>query len=151
MNMNDFFMVHGNTQANIGFLPRQLERWQKPGDITDIPRMTTFSGNPTANNSSANNYGGNVASLSSRYLEDGSFLRLKTLTLSYTIPASASKRVGLNNVRVYVQGTNLITSTKYGGLDPEISSQSSNQNTAGYDWATVPQPRTIQVGANVTF
>ncbi|MFT3936202.1 MAG: TonB-dependent receptor [Chitinophagaceae bacterium] len=151
MNMNDFFMVHGNTQANIGFLPRQLERWQKPGDITDIPRMTTYSGNPTANNSAANNYGGNVASLSSRYLEDGSFIRLKTLTLGYNLPQATSKRLGLNNVRIYVQGTNLITITNYGGLDPEISSQSSNQNTQGYDWATVPQPRTLQVGANITF
>ncbi len=46
MNMNDFFMVHGGTQNNIGFLPRQLERWQKPGDITDIPRMTTTSRQP---------------------------------------------------------------------------------------------------------
>ncbi len=151
MNMNDFFLVHGNTQANIGFLPRQLDRWQKPGDITDIPRMTTFSGNPSANNSAANNYGGNVANLSSRYLEDGSFIRLKTLSLSYTIPSVIVKKIGLNNIRAYVQGTNLLTFTRYGGLDPEISSQSSNQNTAGYDWATVPQPRTVQVGINVTF
>ncbi len=151
MNMNDFFMVHGNTQANIGFLPRQLERWQKPGDITDIPRMTTFSGNPSANNSPANNYGGNVASLSSRYLQDGSFIRLKTITLSYTVPPGAGKRIGFSNVRIYIQATNLLTFTKYDGLDPEISSQSANQNTAGYDWATVPQPRTLQAGVNLTF
>ncbi|WP_222539207.1 SusC/RagA family TonB-linked outer membrane protein [Pedobacter polysacchareus] len=151
MNMNDFFMVHGGTQANIGFLPRQLDRWQKPGDITDIPRLTTYSGNPTENGGAANNYGGNVASLSSRYLEDGSFIRLKTVTLGYTLPKDILTRVGISKVRVYVQGTNLLTFTKYGGLDPEVSSQSSNQNTVGYDWATVPQPRTIQIGANVTF
>lgn len=151
MNMNDFFMVHGGTQANIGFLPRQLERWQQPGDVTDIPRLTTYAGNPTANGGAANNYGGNVASLSSRYLEDGSFLRLKTLTLGYTFPTVISRKIGMNKLRVYAQGTNLLTFTKYGGLDPEVSSQSNNQNTAGYDWATVPQPRTFQVGASVTF
>jgi TonB-dependent starch-binding outer membrane protein SusC len=151
MNMNDFFLVHGGTQANIGFVPRQLERWQKPGDITDIPRLTTFSGNPTANGGAANNYGGNVASQSTRYLEDGSFIRLRTVTLSYSLPANITRRLHFSNIRAYVQGTNLLTFTHYSGLDPEVSSQSSNQNTGGYDWATVPQPRTIQVGVNVGF
>jgi TonB-linked SusC/RagA family outer membrane protein len=151
MNMNDFFLVHGNTQANIGFVPRQLERWQKPGDITDIPRVTTSSLNPEANNSAANNYGGNVANLSSRYLEDGSFIRLRTLSLSYTLPATLVSKLKFNNIRAYIQGTNLITITKYGGPDPEVSSQSSNQNTAGYDWATVPQPKTIQAGLSLVF
>jgi TonB-linked SusC/RagA family outer membrane protein len=151
MNMNDFFMIHGGTQANIGFVPRQLDRWITPGQVTDIPRLTTYSGNPTQNDGAANNYGGNVASLSSRYLEDGSFIRLKTLSLGYNIPAAAVRAIGVSKLKVYVQATNLLTFTRYKGLDPEISSQSNNQNTAGYDWATVPQPRTIQVGASVTF
>lgn len=151
MNMNDFFLIHGGTQKNIGFVPRQLERWQKPGDKTDIPRLTTYSGNPTQNGGPANNYGGNVASLSSRYLEDGSFIRLKTLSLGYNLPSAILSRWKLSSVRVYVQATNLWTHTRYGGLDPEVSSQSNNQNTAGYDWATVPQPRTIQAGLNFTF
>ena len=149
--MNDFFLVHGGTQSNIGFLPRQLERWHYEGQQTDIPRMTTFSGDPTVNGGSANNYGGNVASLSSRYLEDGSFIRLKNVSLGYTIPTVTSARWGISRARIYVSGSNLLTFTKYKGLDPEVSSQSSNQNTVGYDWATVPQPRTIQIGANVTF
>ncbi|HEY9340447.1 MAG TPA: TonB-dependent receptor [Hanamia sp.] len=151
MNMNDFFLVHGNAQANIGFLPRQLDRWQKPGDVTDIPRMTIFRGDPAINNSSANNYGGNVANMSNRYLEDGSFIRLKTILLSYTLPAAITDKLKLSNVRAYVQAMNLYTFTKYGGLDPEVSSQSGNQNTAGYDWATVPQPKTFQLGINITF
>jgi TonB-dependent starch-binding outer membrane protein SusC len=151
MNMNDFFLIHGGTQKNIGFVPRQLERWQKPGDKTDIPRLTTYSGNPTQNDGAANNYGGNVASLSSRYLENGSFIRLKTLSLGYTLPRGLLDRWRIYSARVYVQATNLWTKTKYLGLDPEVSSQSNNQNTAGYDWATVPQPRTIQAGLNVTF
>lgn len=151
MNMNDFFLVHGGTQANIGFVPRQLERWQKPGDVTDIPRLTTSSLNPSVNGGAANNYGGNVANLSSRYLRDGSFLRLKTISLGYNLPTGVVQKARFSSARVYVQATNLLTFTNYNGLDPEVSSQSSNQNTAGYDWATVPQPKTIQAGINISF
>ncbi len=151
MNMNDFFMIHGGTQKNIGFVPRQLDRWQKVGDKTDIPRMTTYSANPAQNDGAANNYGGNVASESTRYLENGSFIRLKSVSLGYTIPSDAVRRLHLGSARVYVSATNLLTFTHYLGLDPEVSSQSNNQNTAGYDWATVPQPRTVQAGLKVTF
>ncbi len=102
--MNDFFLVRGDTQANIGFVPRQLERWQKPGDNTDIPRVTTSTLNIEANNSAANNYGGNVANLSSRYLEDGSFIRLRTLSLSYTLPVTIVNKLKFNNIRAPIQG-----------------------------------------------
>ncbi len=151
VNMNDFFLVHGGTQNNIGFVPRQLERWQKAGDITDIPRLTTYSGDPTVNGGSANNYGGNVANLSSRYLEDASFIRLKNISLGYTIPEKITSKWHISKLKANISASNLLTFTKYNGLDPEVSSQGGNQNTAGYDWATVPQPRTIQVGVNVTF
>jgi hypothetical protein len=151
MNMNEFFLVHGGTQKNIGFVPRQLQRWQNEGDNTDIPRLTTYSGDPTVNGGSANNYGGNVANLSTRYLEDGSFIRLKNISFGYTIPTSITSKVQISKLRVYLSVSNLLTFTRYSGLDPEISSQSANQNTAGYDWATVPQPRTILAGVNVTF
>lgn len=151
MSMHDFFLVHGGTQNFIGFIPRQLERWQKPGDVTDIPRLTTYSGAPTVNGGPSNNYGGNVANQSSRYLLDGSFIRLRNVSLGYTLPQSIVKRAGLTNVRAYVQAANLLTFTRFTGLDPEVSSQSNSQNTAGYDWATVPQPRTVQVGVSVTL
>ena len=151
MNMNSFFMVHGGTQNNIGFIPRQLDRWQKVGDITDIPRLTTYSGDPTVNGGSANNYGGNVASLSTRYLEDGSFIRVKNISLGYTIPASITTKWHISRLRANVSVSNLLTFTHYKGLDPEVSSQGGNQNTAGYDWATVPQPRTIQFGVSASF
>ncbi|MDP4225117.1 MAG: TonB-dependent receptor [Bacteroidota bacterium] len=154
MNMNEFFMVHGGTQNNIGFLKRQLERWQKAGDVTDIPRLiTSYSGDPSTNvnGGSANNYGGVVANRSTRYLDDGSFVRVKDISLGYSIPASLTSRLHISRVRAYISVSNLLTFTKYRGLDPEISSQSNNQNTAGYDWATVPQPRTILTGINVSF
>jgi outer membrane receptor protein involved in Fe transport len=141
MNMNRFFLVHGGTQSNIGYLREQLQRWQKPGDVTDIPRLTSVA--------ASNNYGGVVQNLSDRYLEDGSFLRLRTLTLGYTVPKQAAASVHLNSLRVYVQAVNLFTLTPYSGLDPEVNSQSGVSNTKNFDWATVPQPRTVQVGVTV--
>ncbi|PJJ60716.1 SusC/RagA family TonB-linked outer membrane protein [Hymenobacter chitinivorans] len=141
MNMNRFFLVHGGTQSNIGYLREQLDRWQHPGDQTDIPRLTT--------NAASNNYGGVVQNLSDRYLEDGSFLRLRTLTLGYTIPKETLAKARLNSVRIYVQAANLFTLTPYSGLDPEVNSQSGVSNTKNFDWATVPQPRTFQVGVTV--
>ncbi len=151
LSMHDFFLVHGGTQNNIGFIPRQLERWQKPGDITDIPRLTTYSGDPTINGGAANNYGGNVANMSSRYLSDGSFVRLKNIALSYNLPKSVTNSLHLSKLRATVSVTNLFTITKYKGLDPEVNAQSSSQNTYGYDWATVPQPRTVQLTLNAIF
>jgi len=143
MNMNRYFLVHGGTQRNIGYYPEQLERWQKPGDITDIPRLTRVS--------SSNNYGGTVQNLSTRYLEDGSFIRLRTVTLGYTLPLALVSRYHLSSLRLYVSGTNLWTATPYSGLDPEVNSQSGVANTKNFDWATVPQPRTIQAGLTVGF
>ncbi|SFP93169.1 SusC/RagA family TonB-linked outer membrane protein [Hymenobacter arizonensis] len=141
MNMNRFFLVHGGTQSNIGYLSEQLQRWQKPGDVTDIPRLTSVA--------SSNNYGGVVQNLSDRYLEDGSFLRVRTLTLGYSLPKETIASVHLSSLRVYVQAANLFTFTPYSGLDPEVNSQSGVSNTKNFDWATVPQPRTVQVGVTV--
>jgi TonB-dependent starch-binding outer membrane protein SusC len=151
LNMSDFFLVHGGTQNGIGFNSRQLDRWQQPGDVTDIPKMSKYTLNPTANNSAANNYTGQVANLSSRYLDDGSFLRLKNVALSYTLPKSITTPLKVNRIKATLTATNLWTLTKYKGLDPEVSAQSENQNTAGYDWATVPQPRTVEFKLNVTI
>ncbi|WP_080240442.1 SusC/RagA family TonB-linked outer membrane protein [Spirosoma rigui] len=141
MNMNRFFLVHGGTQRNIGYVPDQLNRWQKPGDETSIPRLTT--------DPASNNYGGVVQNLSDRYLEDGSFVRLRTLSLGYTVPKSLLTRFRLASLRAYVQATNLFTLTPYSGLDPEVNSQSNVANTKNFDWATVPQPRTLQAGLTI--
>ena len=151
LNMHDFFLVHGGTQNGIGFTRRQLNRWQKPGDITDIPKPTKYSRNPEQNNSSANNYTGQVANLSSRYLDDGSFLRLKNIAIGYTLPQALTSRLHLNRIKATVSATNLWILTGYKGVDPEVSAQSENQNTAGYDWATIPQPRTFEIKLNLTF
>jgi len=151
LNMHDFFLVHGGTQNGIGFDPRQLNRWQKPGDITDIPKMTKYTLNPSQNNSPANNYTGQVANLSSRYLEDGSFLRLRNVAVGYTLPKQFAQKLKVQKLKATFSATNLFTWTKYGGLDPEVSAQSTDQNTAGYDWATVPQPRTYELIINISL
>ncbi|MDR0815545.1 MAG: TonB-dependent receptor [Bacteroidales bacterium] len=150
MNMKDYFLVHGGA-ANIGFIPRQLDRWQKPGDVTDIPRLTLYNGDPNVNGGSANNYQGIVNRRSTRFLEDASYLRLRDVSLSYSIPKDWASKVGVQRIKVGVSASNLWTLTPYKGLDPEVSAQSTNQNTAGYDWAAVPQPRTFQVILNVTL
>lgn len=113
--------------------------------------MTRYALNPEQNNAPANNYTGQVANLSSRYLEDGSFLRLRNVSIGYTLPQALAAKLKLYRLKATVSATNLWTWTNYGGLDPEVSAQSTNQNTAGYDWATVPQPRTFEFILNITL
>jgi TonB-dependent starch-binding outer membrane protein SusC len=114
-----------------------LRRWRNPGDITDVPRYefeNTF-----------NNYH------STRFLEDGSYLRLKNLSLGYSLPPAIANRLLMQNVRVYCSGTNLFTYTKYSGADPEVSTLDGSVAAQGIDFFTLPQVRTISVGINATL
>ncbi|WP_210519639.1 SusC/RagA family TonB-linked outer membrane protein [Hymenobacter terricola] len=128
----------------------QLNRWRKPGDITDVPKANYLSGNGTAN--------------SSRFVRDGSYGRLRTVTLGYNLPAGLVKKGYLQSVRVYAQALNLLTFTNYKGWDPEVnadylaSSGTLGSVTAtqgninqGIDFYSAPQPRTITFGVNVGF
>lgn len=87
---------------------------------------------------------------SSRVVEDGSFLRLKTLTLGYTIPDKLLKKVKISSLRVYLTGDNLFTITNYSGPDPEVSTRNSVL-TPGFDWSAYPRARTITGGISLTF
>jgi len=137
-NNNAYFLEGGGTRdANRATDAAQLTRWQKPGDITDLPRLTALGTNYTL-------------SPTSRNIENGSFLRLSNVNLGYTIPKSVVERIRLSNVRVYVSGSNLWLWTKYKGPDPEVN-VSSSSTVLGYDLGTPPIPRTIQIGANITF
>lgn len=137
-NLNRFFLEHGGVYSgSITFYPKQLERWQQPGDQTDMPRITT--------------QGNNYTLPSDRNLEDASFLRLRSLSLGYTVPASVIQSFGLHSLRVYFQGTNLLTLTNYSGLDPEVNSADGTANVRGIDQAVVPNPRTLQFGINLSF
>ncbi len=88
---------------------------------------------------------------SSVWVENGSFLRLKTLTVGYTLPTTLAKKLTLNRVRVYVSSQNLFTITNYTGLDPEIGSKNGNATQNGVDNGTYPSSRLFTAGLNVTF
>lgn len=137
-NNNNYFLEGGGTRdANRAMDTRQLDRWQKPGDVTDMPRLTAYGQNYTL-------------SPTTRNIEDGSFLRLSNATLGYTLPKTFIQKAHISSVRVYVSGSNLWLWTKYKGPDPEIN-VSSSATVLGYDLGTPPVPRVIQAGANITF
>lgn len=90
--------------------------------------------------------------VSDYYIEDGSFLRLKTLTVGYTLPSNITERIGASKVRFYVTAQNLFTITDYSGADPEIGQQSNNQFLdLGIDRGFYPQPRTFMGGFQLNF
>ncbi len=85
---------------------------------------------------------------SSRFLEDGSYLRLKTLTLGYNLPKSFIQKAKFSNVRIYASAYNLLTFTKYTGFDPEVSSELS-VSSLGVDQSSIPQMKTFMLGINL--
>jgi TonB-dependent starch-binding outer membrane protein SusC len=118
-------------------LKSQLASWKKPGDITDVPqaRLGWDNGDQSRN---------------SRYLSDGSYIKLRSLTLGYEVPQKWIKKAGMTRMRVYLQGQNLVTFTKYDGWDPEVSTDFLNDNvTSGCDFYSAPQPRSIVFGINI--
>ena len=96
---------------------------------------------------------GNVENIhnSTRFVEDGSYLRLKNLTLSYNLPKSLLFKAGIEKAQIYITGQNLLTFTKYSGYDPEVNAYGSSSVALGVDYGTYPQARTCIVGVNITF
>ena len=120
-----------------------LNRWKQAGDITDVPKAIR--------NDTYNTY------VSSRFVEDGSYLRLKQATLSYRFSNDLIKRIGMSNASLYITGQNILTFTKYTGFDPEVSSYGNDGNYStkniaqGIDYGAYPQAKSFIVGLNVTF
>lgn len=112
-----------------------LRRWKRPGMKTDIPRS------------------GNVDNIhnSTRFVEDGSYLRLKNITLSYDLPKSLLHKAKIDKIQVYVTGQNLLTFTKYSGYDPEVNAYGGSSVALGVDYGTYPQSKTCIFGVNITF
>ena len=123
----------------------QLNRWQKPGDITQVPQARWNWSGAIPNGIGA----------SSRYVFDGSYLRVKTVSLGYNFPAPLLSRMKLTNLRAYVTGQNLFTFTKYPGWDPEVNTDYRTvnaPNTAqGADFYSAPQIKSVLFGLNVSF
>lgn len=107
-----------------------LKRWRKPGDVTDVPRIEK-----------GNRY---ISKSSNRFLKDASYLSLRNINLSYTLPAEWSSRVGMSSVKVFVSGDNLVTFTKLKGMDPTQAFSGVSDNTY------VPN-RVVSVGLNINF
>ncbi|MBB2145018.1 SusC/RagA family TonB-linked outer membrane protein [Pedobacter sp. LMG 31464] len=111
-----------------------LNRWTGPGTSNTTPRLTLADDNK------------NYSRVSSLFIEDGSYFRIKTLQLGYSLPTNLIRKAGLNKLRFYVMANNLLTLTKYTGYDPEIGGGSY-----GVDRGFYPQARTFFAGLNVGF
>lgn len=110
---------------------KAMERWQAPGDITEIPKIIF-------NNSSNGNQS------STRYLEDGSFLRLKNINLSYNFGNEKLMKYKINNMKFFIQCSNILTLTNFSGVDPE-------QNIRGVAWFSYPNTKNFSAGINIEF
>ena len=102
--------------------------------------------NPTNKNHRAG--GAGPVAYSSRVIEDGSFLRLKSVALGYSLPTKQIKKIGIDGLQIIVSANNLFTWTNYSGLDPEVSVRRSIL-TQGYDYASYPRSRVISFGVNM--
>ncbi len=113
-----------------------LNRWTGPGTSNHYPRVTFVDNNL------------NQKTVSDFYIQDGSFIRLRNISLGYTLPKNVSGAIGLSRLRIYVAAENLYTITRYTGYDPEIGGGVFDN---GIDRGIYPQARTVMTGLNVTF
>ncbi len=114
-----------------------LRRWTPENTITDIPKVSKDNLENVSN--------------STRFVEDGSYLRLKSLTLSYTVIDKSQNIKVLKKLSVYATGQNLLTFTRYTGFDPEVNAFGTSAVELGIDYGTYPQARSLVVGLNVEF
>jgi TonB-linked SusC/RagA family outer membrane protein len=112
---------------------RTLDRWRRPGMETKIPKAN-FDLRP-----------------SSYFIEDGSYLRIKDITLSYNLANDVLKKVGISRLQPYITAQNLLTITKYMGMDPEVNQWGNSNSVQGIDWGTYPQSRAFVFGVNLEF
>ena len=122
--------------------------WNWFEDISNvrIANNTTPSAPRAASGNPNNN-----SRVSDRYIEDGSYLRIKNITLGYTVPNEILKRFKLENVRIYANIQNLYTLTKYSGFDPEIGVNPMTPNVYGLDYGRYPMPAIYSMGLNFSF
>ena len=114
LNFTHWFLHFYPSFAGIGKSSRVLDAWTPTNTNTNIPRFENVSNFST--NTELNSY----------YIEDASYLRMRNLKIGYTVPANIMRKVGVDRLRLFVQGTNLFTKTKYSGTDPEVSGVDTN-------------------------
>lgn len=135
MNANRLFFENAGGKKDLNQFASYANRWTPENPESDIPAATKSASN-------------NV--ISSRIIEDGSYLRLKTITLGYTFPKTLIAKAKLSNARVYVAAQNLWTWTSYSGYDPEVSVRNSAL-TPGLDFSSYPRAFTLSFGVNLGF
>ena len=114
----------------------QMNRWQKPGDITMVPQARLGDGNGTQN--------------STRYLEKANFIRLRNISLGYSLDKNLTADWGISKIRFYVSAINALTFTKYSGYDPEARSDTA-RGGGGSTFYSAPPAKTVTFGINVNF
>lgn len=144
-NYTRMFLESGGTRGTTrSMLKSSINYWKNPGDTGVLPKPKSI-----ANADGSFNYEGQ----SSRFVEDGSFIRLRDVSLGYTLNKKTLSFLHLNAARVYITGTNLITLTKYTGPDPEVNVGTGDSRglVQGLDFGTPPQPVSFVVGVNLKF
>lgn len=135
INANRLYFENGSI-TNTNQLKTYTNRWTPENPTSDIPRV-----------------GADIASMfvySSRVVEDASFLRLRNVTLGYTLPRKVLRKMNFDTMRFYISGENLWTLTKYSGPDPEVSTRNSVL-TPGFDWSAYPRALGVTAGLSFTF
>ncbi len=113
-----------------------LKRWTPSNTDTDVPVASAARGYHS----------------SSRFIMDGSYIRLKNVALGYNLPKSTVNKIGLSKVRVYLSAQNILTFTKYRGYDPEVNYRGSGSSTRlGFDYGSYPNAKSVTLGLNVAF
>lgn len=137
MNLTSVQLFSGDSNATTAV----LNSWTPTNTNTDIPRAKL-----------------RVKETSSRFVEDGSYIRLKNIALGYTFPQDMVEKLGMSNVKFSVSAQNLLTLTNYSGLDPEVSyfgsgggNSSSSNTTTGFDFGNYPTLRTVNFTLNIKF
>ena len=133
INANRLFFENG-TKAQTNQLKSYVNRWKEKNPTSDIPRVQANG----------------MYVYSSRVVEDASFLRLRNVTLGYTLPRTALRKMHFDTMRVYISGENLWTLTGYSGPDPEVSTRNSVL-TPGFDWSAYPRAMGVTAGLSFTF
>ncbi|WP_396635739.1 SusC/RagA family TonB-linked outer membrane protein [Maribacter sp. R77961] len=136
MNLTNVQLFNGDSNATTAI----LDSWTPTNTDTDIPRARLRG-----------------KQITSRFVEDGSYLRLKNLALGYNLPQEVTDRIGMDNVRFSISGQNLLTFTNYSGLDPEVSygvvgqDSSASNTTNGFDFGNYPTVRSVNFSVNLKF
>jgi TonB-linked SusC/RagA family outer membrane protein len=137
---SDFYNLYTAGSSANNQLVSQLNRWQNPGDITNVPRAYQ-GGIIDGFDQLQGNFG------STQFLSDAGYVRLKQVTLSYNLPVSVVSKIGLNKLNVFVQGLNLWTYTKFDGIDPEVIS--NNNSTAVSAYGVFPLGKQFMAGLTI--